>query len=346
MKKRNSFKLLAPALLALLLLAGCGGDRETVNVYNWGDYIDETVLSDFEEETGIRVNYETYATNEDMYIKLKQSDSAYDVAFPSDYMIEKMIAEDLLLPIDTAALENYGSIDDNFKHLSFDPDNAYSVPYMWGTVGILYNTSMVEGEIASWDALWDPAYEGEILMLDSIRDSIAVALKKTGHSMNATDEAALSEAKAALIEQKPLVLAYVGDEVKDMMVAGEAALAVVWSGDAIVMMDENEDLAYVVPEEGTNLWFDNMVVPANAQNPEAALKFIDFMSRPDIALRNTEYIGYATTNKDAKALLDPEVRGNKAAYPDGSVIQSSEVFVDLGEAIRLYDVIWTEVKAY
>lgn len=344
--KRMKVLFLAAVVMGVFLLSGCGGDKEILNVYNWGDYIDETVLADFEDETGIKINYETYATNEDMYIKLKQSDSSYDVAFPSDYMIEKMIKEDMLLAFDTAGLSNYGSIDDNFKNLGFDPENAYSVPYMWGTVGIIYNTSLVEENLDSWNDLWNPAYEGEILMLDSIRDSIAVALKKTGYSMNAVDEEALEAAKTALIEQKPLVMAYVGDEVKDMMIGGEASLAVVWSGDAIVMMEENEDLAYIVPKEGTNLWFDNMVIPKSAQNPEAAQKFIDFMSRPDIALRNTEYIGYATTNRDAKEMLDPEVSGNPAAYPDESIIKNSEVFVDLGDAIKKYDVVWTEVKAY
>ncbi|WP_034602566.1 ABC transporter substrate-binding protein [Clostridiisalibacter paucivorans] len=338
--------VLSLSLVLSIIFVGCGEDRPTLNVYNWGDYIDESVIPQFEQEFGVKVNYETFATNEDMYQKLKQGGNAYDVAIPSDYMIEKMIKEDMLLKIDMDNVSNYKYIDERFKGLDFDPNNEYSVPYMWGTVGIIYNTKEVDGKVDSWDILWDEKYEGEILMLDSQRDSIAVALKKLGYSMNSRDREELEEAKQELIKQKPLVLAYVGDEVKGMMIGEEAKLAVVWSGDAMYMMDENPNLNYVVPNEGSNLWFDNMVIPKTSQNKELAQKFIDFMTRPEIALKNTNYIGYSTTNKETVTMLDEEIRNSNVAYPEKDITDNCEVFHDPGDFLKVYDRIWTEVKAH
>lgn len=334
-------------LLAIVLASsGCSNQDQTVlNVYNWGDYIDESVIDEFEKEFNIKVNYEDFATNEEMYVKIKSGGTDYDVAFPSDYMIEKMIKEDLLLKVDMNNIPNYANIDERFKNLDFDPNNEYSVPYMWGTVGILYNQKMVNEIVDSWDILWDSKYEGQILMLDSQRDSIAVALKKLGYSMNTRNLKELEEAKEELIKQKPLLLAYVGDEVKDMMIGEEAALAVVWSGDAVYMMEENEDLRYVVPKEGSNYWFDNMVIPSTSKNKKEAEAFINFMTRPEIAKKNTEYIGYSTTNKETMKLLDPAVVNNEVAYPSDDVINNCEVFLDPGEFIKEYDRIWTEVKS-
>lgn len=333
-------------LAIVLVSSGCSNQDQTVlNVYNWGDYIDESVIDEFEKEFNIKINYEDFATNEEMYVKIKSGGTDYDVAFPSDYMIEKMIREDLLLKLDMNNIPNYKHIDERFKNLDFDPNNEYSVPYMWGTVGILYNQKVVNESVDSWDILWDKKYEGQILMLDSQRDSIAVALKKLGYSMNSRNLGELEEAKAELIKQKPLLLAYVGDEVKDMMIGEEAALAVVWSGDAVYMMEENEDLRYVVPKEGSNYWFDNMVIPATSNNKKEAEMFIDFMTRPEIALKNTEYIGYSTTNTETMKLLDPEVVNNEVAYPDDEVLDNCEVFLDPAEFIKEYDRIWTEIKA-
>ncbi len=333
-------------LTMVLVTVGCGkDDRIVLNVYNWGDYIDESVIEEFENEFNIRVNYEDFATNEEMYVKIKSGGTNYDVAFPSDYMIEKMIREDLLLKLDMNNIPNYENIDDIFRNLEFDPNNEYSVPYMWGTVGILYNEKMVNEPVDSWDILWDSKYKGQIVMLDSQRDSIAVALKKLGYSMNTRNISELEEAKAELIKQKPLLLAYVGDEVKDMMIGEEAALAVVWSGDAVYMMEENEDLRYVVPKEGSNFWFDNMVIPNTSKNKEEAELFINFMSRPEIALKNTEYIGYSTTNAETMKLLDEEIINNEVAYPSDEILDRCEVFLDLGEFIKEYDKIWTDVKS-
>ncbi|MFA5524247.1 MAG: spermidine/putrescine ABC transporter substrate-binding protein [Tissierellales bacterium] len=346
MKKIIKVLSLIMVLTMVLVTVGCGkDDRIVLNVYNWGDYIDESVIEEFENEFNIRVNYEDFATNEEMYVKIKSGGTNYDVAFPSDYMIEKMIREDLLLKLDMNNIPNYENIDDIFRNLEFDPNNEYSVPYMWGTVGILYNEKMVNEPVDSWDILWDSKYKGQIVMLDSQRDSIAVALKKLGYSMNTRNISELEEAKAELIKQKPLLLAYVGDEVKDMMIGEEAALAVVWSGDAVYMMEENEDLRYVVPKEGSNFWFDNMVIPNTSKNKEEAELFINFMSRPEIALKNTEYIGYSTTNAETMKLLDEEIINNEVAYPSDEILDRCEVFLDLGEFIKEYDKIWTDVKS-
>jgi spermidine/putrescine transport system substrate-binding protein len=332
-------------LVSIVFLSSCGEDKEELHVYNWGDYIDETVLDEFEKEYDVNVIYETFPTNEEMYVKIKQGGTSYDVAFPSDYMIEKMIKEDLLYKIDMNNITNYKNIDDRFKNLEFDPNNEYSVPYMWGTMGILYNKDMVEQKVDSWDILWNDKYKDEILMIDSQRDSFAVALKKLGYSLNSTDVQQLEKAKQELIKQKDLVLAYVGDEGKDMMVREEAALSVQWSGDAIYLMEENENLDYVVPKEGSNLWYDNMVIPKTSENKELAEKFIDFMTRKDIALKNTEYIGYSTPNKEAKQELPQELQKSEIAYPTEDQVKNSEVFLDPGEFLKVYDKLWTEVKA-
>lgn len=343
----GTLKVFGLLMVVLLLMSGCAASEpaEKLYVYNWGDYIDENVLDEFETEFNVEVIYDTYATNEDLYVKLKQGGTPYDIAIPSDYMIEKMIREDLVEPINLAQISNFAAIDDRFKDLDFDPGNKFSVPYMWGTVGIIYNTSMIEEEIDSWNALWDQKYEKQILMLDSQRDSIAVALKKLGYSINTKSLEELEAAKAALIEQKPLVLAYAGDNLKDMMIGGEAAIAFCWSGDAVYMISENEDLAYVIPKEGSNLWFDNIVIPKGAQNVEMAHKFIDFLSRPEIGQKNAEYIGYSTPNKETLALLDPEISGDKTAYPDDADLANLEVLLDLGDFIEAYNRVWTEVKS-
>jgi len=340
-------RIIVSAILAVMLtvVSACGEKKESINVYNWGDYIDETVIEEFEKETGIEVNYDTFATNEDLYVKLKQGGSSYDVIFPSDYMIERMIREDLLQKIDKAKLTNLKEVAPGFLGLDYDKAGDYSAPYMWGTVGIIYNTTLVDDEVKSWDILWNEKYEGQIVMLNSQRDTLAVALKKLGYSLNTRSEAELEEAKEELIRQKPLVYAYLGDEIKDVVIAGEAALAVVWSGDAMVMMDSNPDLQYVIPEEGSNLWFDSMVVPKSAKNKDGAEKFINFMLRPDISAKNAEYIGYSTPVTKAVEMLPEEIRESLVAYPTDEMIENCEVFKDPMDIISVYDRIWTEITS-
>ncbi|NLK22385.1 MAG: spermidine/putrescine ABC transporter substrate-binding protein [Epulopiscium sp.] len=321
------------------------GNKTVLNIYNWGDYIDEDVIKGFENKYGIKVNYDTFATNEDMYVKIKSGGSNYDVIFPSDYMIEKMINENLLQKIDLNNISNYDLIDSQFKNLDYDPNNEYSVPYMWGTVGILYNKTMVDEPIDSWDILWDKKYAKQIFMLDSQRDSIGVALKKLGFSFNTREVSELEQAKQALIEQRPLVLAYVGDEVKDKMIGEEAAFAVVWSGDAVYCKRENPNLEYVIPKEGSNFWFDAMAIPSSAKNKEEAEMFINYLCETDIAFANTNYIGYSTPHIAAKEMLEEDILYDRAAYPLEEDIAHCEIFKDLGGFVKEYDRIWTEIMA-
>ncbi len=347
MTRRTKIVLMLLSLAMLSLgLSGCKQDKPTLYVYNWGDYIDETILGEFEKETGIKVVYDSYATNEDMYVKIKSGGGSYDVIFPSDYMLTRMLEEDMLEKIDLKKIPNAKYIEDRFMGREYDPKNEYSLPYMWGTVGILYNTTMVDEQVDSWDILWDPKYAKEILMLDSQRDSIAIALLKLGYSINTLDLDELTEAGELLKEQKPLVLAYVVDEGKDKMVAGEAALAVIWSGEATYGREENPDLEYAIPQEGTNLWFDVMAIPKGAKNIEGAHQFMDFLNRPHIAFRNADYLGYAIPNAGGRALIPEEISNDRSIYPEEEDLVNAEIFVNLGQTLREYDRIWTEVKAH
>lgn len=345
MKLEKIILILFTISIISLVFTGCKENRTVLNIYNWGDYIDPTVIEDFENEYGIKVNYSTFATNEDMYVKLKSGAGNYDIAFPSDYMIERMINEDMLYELDKNNIPNFRNIDERFTDLSFDPGNKYSVPYLWGTVGILYNKNVVKEKVNSWNILWDKKYKDEIIMLDSQRDSIGVALKKLGYSMNSRNIGELEKAKKELIRQKPLVYTYVIDEVKDLMVAEEAGLAVVWSGDATAAIRDNKDLEYIIPKEGSNIWFDNIVIPKTSGNKKEAELFIDFMCRPDIAVRNTDYIGYSTANKEAIKRLPEDIKNSKVAYPSNEELDRCEIFKDPSDFITQYDIIWTEIKA-
>ncbi len=349
MKKKMVAIFLVVIVLACTLVSGCAANNGavTLNVLNWGDYIDEELLKQFTEETGIQVKYSTMANNEEMLVKLEQPDCIYDLCFPSDYIIEKLIAKDLLHELNKANIPNLANIDERFLDLSFDPDNKYSVPYMWGTVGILYNTTMVTEPVTSWDILWDEKYSGQILMYDSIRDSIGITLKKLGYSINTREEADIKAAEQALIAQKPLVLAYLGDSIKDTMINGGGALAVVYSGDAMWCKDEEEgnpDLAYAVPDEGSNVWFDNVIIPKSSKNAEAAEKFINFLCEAEVAKANTEYIGYSTPNKAAFALLDSYYTDDPVYNPPQEVLDNCEIFHDLGDFITVYNDAWNNIK--
>lgn len=345
MKKMISLILVVLMLGSTVMLSGCGQKQNVLNVYNWGDYIDESVLPEFEKTFKVKVNYDTFTTNEDMYVKVNAGGSHYDVLVPSDYMIKRMIDEGKLAKLDFNNIPNYRLIGATYKNLGFDPRNEYSVPYMWGTVGVLYNKKMVAETPDSWKILWDKKYSKQILMLDSQRDSIGITLKMLGYSLNSKNPAELEQAKEALIAQKPLVLAYVVDEVKDKMIAEEAALAVVWSGDAVYCIRENPDLAYYIPKEGSNLWFDSMVVPKDAPHKKLAEQFINFMCATKAAYRNADYIGYASPQTEVIKKLPTELTQNRAFYPQAEDLANSEVFVDLGSMIKAFDKVWTEVKA-
>lgn len=347
---KNVKKIIALALISMIsvgVLAGCGSksSAEVLNIYNVGDYIDEDLIPQFEKETGIKVVYEKYDTNEIMYQKIKSGGSKYDLIFPSDYMIEKMIKEELLQKIDYNNIPNYKNIDEKFKNASYDPKDEYSVPYFWGTFGIMYNKTMVNDPIDSWDILWNEKYKQQILMLDSVRDTMGIALMKLGYSQNSTNEAELQKAKEELIKQRPLVLAYGNDDIKDRLLGGEAAMGIVYSGDAITLMDEDENLAYDIPKTGTNKWVDAMCIPYNAENKKEAEMFINFMLDAQNAKQNIDYINYSTPNKAALELLDEDVKNNPVAYPSDDIVNKSEFFIDLGEKIKLYDDLWLEVKS-
>lgn len=344
---RQVVALILLALMILPLLLGCADPEaqgKVVNVYNWGEYIDKDLLDQFEAETGIRVVYSTFNTNEDLYVKLKNGVSSYDVVMPSDYMIEKMKNEDMLRPINWENVPNIEYVDPEYKNHSYDPDQTYSAPYFWGTLGIVYNTDLVQEEVTSWDILWDERYKREIIMLDSSRDSLGIALKKLGYSMNSTDESQLAEAEALLIEQYPLVYAYLVDQTKDIMINGEAALAVMYSGDAVDAISYVDNLAYAVPEEGSNLWFDAMVIPRDARNPDHAEAFINFMLDPENAAVNAEYVWYSLPSSAARELLSEELRDNEVAYPPKESLAGLEVFRDPGDLVRRYDDIWQNIK--
>ena len=337
-------KLALIALALALLCCPMMVMAESISVFNWGDYMDPDVLDIFEEETGIKVIYEVFETNEDMYAKIKNTSSKYDVIIPSDYMIERMIKEQLLQPINWDNVPNVANVDPYFMNQSYDPDAAYSVPYTWGTMGILYNTTMVDEAPTSWQTLMDPTYFKDMLMLNSPRDTLAIALVMAGHDLNSVDPADLEDAKNLLLEQKPMVLAYVVDEVKDKMIAGEAAVALVWSGDATFCMDESDDLDYVIPEEGSNIFFDSICIPANASNVSGAEQFINFLCRADIAAMNYEYVGYAIPNTAAIELLGAdEYNESPVNNPPQDALDKCQVFKYLGDDTKLYDQIWTEI---
>lgn len=363
--KKSLVKVLtfgALSLLSIALLSGCGkkeakaGGAGEVYVYNWGEYIDESVVKQFEDETGIKVVYDLFETNEEMYPVIEAGAVKYDAVCPSDYMIQKMRENNLLAEINPDNVPNLKEIDPKYMEMSksFDPENKYSVPYNWGTVGILYNTKMIDPKDApkKWSDLWDEKYKDNILMQDSVRDAFMVVLKSLGYSMNTTNEAEIKEAKELLIKQKPLVQAYVIDQVRDKMIGGEAAIGVIYSGEMLYIQNEVKDLnldyslEYVIPEEGTNLWLDSWVIPANAPNKENAEKWINFLCRPDIAKKNFEYITYPTPNKGAFDLLDPEIKNNKALFPGDDLLKNSEVYQYLGDEVdSLYNEAWKEVKS-
>lgn len=364
MKKRvcSIMAVAAVAALSAVTMSGCGKSAEKaggageVYVYNWGEYIDEDVIAQFKEETGIDVIYDMFETNEEMYPVIEAGGVKYDAVCPSDYMIQKMIENNMLAEINFDNIPNIKEIDSKYMDMSrsFDPENKYSVPYCWGTVGILYNTSMVAPEDAptKWSDLWDEKFKDNILMQDSVRDAFMVALKSLGYSMNTTNEAEIAEARDLLIKQKPLVQAYVIDQVRDKMIGGEAAMGVIYSGEMLYIQQEVADLGldysleYVIPEEGTNLWLDSWVIPANAPNKENAEKWINFLCRPDIAKKNFEYITYPTPNKGAFNLLDSDLQNNKAVFPDTDSLKNCEVFQYLGTDVdSIYNEYWKEVKS-
>ena len=352
-KKITSLCVLSTLIASTISLAGCSKSsidyvNGEVNVYNWGEYIDEEVIQQFEETYQIKVNYSTYNDNEIMYSKVSSGTANYDVICPSDYMIQKMISENLLEELNYDNIPNIKNIDPTYLASSetFDPGNLYAVPYCWGTVGILYNKTMVDEPITSWSALFDEKYKDNILMMDSVRDAYAIALTYLGYDLNSTNKDEIQEATALLQEQYPLVQAYVLDQVRDKMIGNEAAIGVIYSGEAIYTQRENPDLEYVVPEEGSNVWIDSWVVLKDAKNKENAEKWINFMCDPEVALKNFDYITYSTPNMAAKELIeDEDIRNSTIAFPGSDVLDRCTAYTYLGSDMDEYYIEqWNKVK--
>lgn len=325
----------------------------TLNVYNWGLYIsdgsDESVdvVSAFEDLTGISVNYTTFDSNESLYAKIKSGGANYDVIFPSDYMVGKMIEEGMLAPLDYDNIPNMANIGSDYLGWGFDPDNTYSVPYMWGTTGIIYNTTMVQEPPTSWADLWDVEYTGNVLMFNNSRDAYAIAAKKLGLSLNPTSVEEVTTVMQELQKQKSIVQAYVMDEIFDKMEGGEAAMAPYYAGDALTMIADNPDLAFVSPEEGVNFFVDSMCIPVTCKYKEAAEMFINYLCEPSVGYQNCDYIGYSTPITAVWEMLDDDLKYSPIAYPDAEVMQKAEAFVTLSDEVNsALDQQWSEMKSY
>lgn len=345
---KKIISVLAAVTLLAGSLAGCGGGKTqngVVNIYNWGEYIDTDLLKSFEAETGIRVNYKTFESNEQMYSVLKQGGVGYDIVIPSDYMISRLISEDMLEPLNFANIPEYENVEENLKDMAYDPQNTYSVPYMWGTTGLIYDPELV-GEADSWAALFDAKHAGSILMFDNSRDAMGIALKYLGYSLNTTEIAELDEAYALLEQQKPILQGYVMDQIFDKLESGEAAIGPYYAGDYLTMAENNPKLKFVIPKEGSNVFVDAFCVLKGASNKENAEAFINFMTRAENSAANSAFIGYTSPNRMARELLDLDALAESVMYPADSVLDNCEAFTNLPqETLDYYDALWIKLKS-
>ena len=354
MKKRNRFAkrlvLTAAVLVFAFAITGCGKKATVgeITVINYGEYLDPDMLDLFTEETGIKVNYEEAITPEEMYTKYSSGAIKYDLVCTSDYMMKKMILEGDLQEIPWDDMEYKDNIGDRFYEFStaFDPGNKYCLPYFWGTLGILYDTTKVSGEIDSWDVLFNGEYAGDIIMQNSMKDTFMVALKYLGYSVNTDNPDELKEAQQLLLAQKPDVQAYLVDEARDEVVAGNAAMAVVYSGEAYLGHEYNNDLAYVVPKEGSNVWIDCWAITKECEHPEYAAAFLDFLCREDVGMANFEYIYYSTPNEKVVEEMDEELRNDESIVPSDSSVENCEVCVQVDEDVTaLMNELWKQLKS-
>lgn len=344
MKKNVSLILVFILIVCSLAFSGCSGDpSKTIRVFNASEYIGEDVVKKFMEETGYKVIYSEFASNEDMYTKIKTT--SYDVLIPSDYMVDRLIREDLVQPIDFNNIPNYQYVNESFKNSYYDPENKYSVPYMWSTVGILYDSEKVTDEVLDMSIMWDAKYADKIFMLDSVRDSLGMALKKLGYSVNSTNDAELESAKNELMTQRELILGYVTDEVKDKIISGEGYMGLVYSGEAGKAMAEKDTLKYAIPENGTIYCVDAMVIPKNAQNKAGAESFINYMQKPEIAAQNALETFYGCTNTEGLNLLPDTIKNNKGLYPDAEIISKCEMLISDDAINQKYLEIWNQIMA-
>ncbi|WP_288394481.1 PotD/PotF family extracellular solute-binding protein [uncultured Vagococcus sp.] len=355
MKKLNSLIIGIIAIILCLAIAAFNLEKSSgkasskvVTIYNWGDYIDPDLLKKFEKEYGYKVIYETFDSNEAMITKIEQGGTAYDIAIPSDYMIQKMMKQDLLIKLDHSKINGLDNIDPQFLDIDFDEGNQFSIPYFWGTLGIIYNDKFVkEEEMQHWDDLWAPHLKNNVMLIDGAREVIGLALNSDGNSLNSKNDAELEAASKKLTGLTTNVKAIVADEIKMYMINEESAAAVSFSGEASEMLDNNEHLHYVIPKEGSNLWFDNIVIPKTSKNLDGAYDFINFMLEPENAAANAEYIGYSTPNKKAKAILPKEITDDEQFYPSEETMKNLEVYEDLGSKyLEIYNDRFLEFKMY
>lgn len=321
-------------------------DNKTLYFYNWGDYIDPDLIDKFEKETGYKIVTETFDSNEAMIAKIKQNSTNFDICIPSEYAVEMMRDQGLLKKLDHKKIVGLDNIDKRFLNLAYDPENEYSIPYLWGSFGIIYNTKKYKAEdFSSWKNLWDPKFKGEILSFDGARETLGIGLLADNLSLNTCDKDKLVRVSNELVGYMANVRAILADEIRMYMALGEANVGITFSGDAASAIDSNPDLAYAIPKEGSNIWFDSMVIPKTSKNTEAAYAFINFMLRAENAAQNAEYISYATPNKKALALIDPAMRNNKTLYPDDDVIDRLEVFKALDKKTTiLYNDLFLDLK--
>lgn len=344
--KRKLTLVISIVILILIAATGCSSEeKETLKVLNYDIYIDKSLIAEFEKTNNVTVKYDTYSTPEEMYIKAKAGASDYDLIISSEYMIERMINEGMVNKLNFGNIPNYKYIDEAFKNQPYDPNNEYAVPYFWGTLGILYNKNTVDASSDSWAMLWDESHTQRIIMMDSQRDAFAAALKLLGYSLNTVDEKELDEAKELLIEQRPLVMTYITDGAPDIMINEEADMALVWSGEAVSAMAENENLDFVIPKEGSNIWIDAMFVPSTTKNQALSEKFIDFLCSTEATLRNIDEVWYSTVHTEAIKEVDEELLNNPAFNIPQEDIEKMEMFRDPQEFIDLYTERWTEIMA-
>lgn len=339
--------LAGSVLVAAILLVGCSGQSsESITFFNYGENIDKETLKQFEEEYGIKVKMSTFDDMDTMYLKIAESNAQYDVILVSDALMPKMIDGGLLQELNKENIPNIAQMDEEYLNLEIDPGNKYSVPYMFGTIGIIYDKNVVTEEVDSWDILWDEKYKNKVFMFDTYRDTIGAALKKLGYSLNSENPEELEEAKQLLLEQRKLVDPIYGvDNGTSMIATGETALNMIWSGEGLNLQDEYSNLVYTIPKEGVNFWIDSLCIPANAKNVEGAEKFINFVSDKESALRIADEIGYTTPNKEARLEQPEHVRNNPNAYMTKEMMDLSELYVPFSlDVKKMYDGIWTEIK--
>jgi len=333
--------------MMLVVFSGCSKDSLKNKLFNYGENIDEETVKEFEKEHGIKVNVETFDDMETMYQKISQGGVNYDVILVSDVLMPRMIKNKFVQELNKDNIPNISQMDEDYLNLEIDPGNKYSVPYMFGTVGLIYNKDVVKEEVDSFDILWNEKYKDKIFMFDTYRDTIGVALKKLGYSLNSTDSKEIEEAKELLLNQRKLVNPIYGvDNGTVMIPAGESAINMIWSGEGLNLQAEYPNLVYVVPKEGANFWIDSLCIPYNAKNVDGAEKFINFVSDKESALRIADEIGYTTPNKEARLEQPEEVRNNPNAYMTKEIMDRCEIYVDFPSNVKkVYDDAWIRIKS-